>query len=219
MLTTFNEGLLSPGFSVAVSAHLEYCEPCRKRVATQQAELASDWLQGESEAASLQLPELAQLLDRITSQPQEFEEQPARTMELQIAGRRAVVPRVLARLAEQGVNWRSIGGGLKSARLKLDREANCDFLYMQPDTKGITHTHRGNEVMVVLEGSFEDELGEYGLGDFVMRNPEHTHTPGSKEGCICFAALDSPLHFTAGLACLLNPLQPFLFRRQLRQNT
>jgi len=218
LLKSFNEGLLSIGFSVAVSAHLEFCDDCRRLADGQRSELASAWLQAESEDNTPDFSSIEQLLDNITSQPQEFEEQFFEPLELRIEERSAVLPRVLTRAVQQRVSWRNIGGGVKTASLKLDREGNCDFMYMKPGVKGVTHTHHGTEVMVVLDGSFVDELGEYRRGDFVMRNPEHTHTPGSSEGCLCYSYLDSPLHFTSGLARLLNPMQRYLFNRQLRQN-
>ncbi|MEM9085275.1 MAG: cupin domain-containing protein [Pseudomonadota bacterium] len=51
------------------------------------------------------------------------------------------------------------------------------------------HTHSGGEEFIVLEGTFQDEHGDYPAGTYV-RNPVGTHhIPRSDEGCIIFVKL------------------------------
>lgn len=70
------------------------------------------------------------------------------------------------------------------------------------------HTHRGNELTVVLKGGFSDELGVYHSGDFIARDPSHHHSPTAlqNEDCICLTVLDAPMRFTGPFMRLLNPL-------------
>lgn len=51
------------------------------------------------------------------------------------------------------------------------------------------HTHSGGEEFIVLEGTFQDEHGEYPAGTYV-RNPIGTHhIPRSDDGCTIFVKL------------------------------
>ncbi|MEO1047501.1 MAG: cupin domain-containing protein [Pseudomonadota bacterium] len=51
------------------------------------------------------------------------------------------------------------------------------------------HTHSGGEEFIVLEGTFQDEHGDYPAGTYV-RNPIGTHhIPRSDEGCTIFVKL------------------------------
>ena len=52
-----------------------------------------------------------------------------------------------------------------------------------PNTVFNPHTHPGGEEILVLEGMFEDEQGQYPKGTW-LRNPSYsTHKPFSREGC------------------------------------
>jgi hypothetical protein len=51
------------------------------------------------------------------------------------------------------------------------------------------HIHSGGEELLVLEGVFQDEQGDYPAGTY-MRNPPTTwHAPGSQQGCTIFVKL------------------------------
>lgn len=69
-----------------------------------------------------------------------------------------------------------------------------------------THTHKGCEYTVVLNGGFSDELGVYHQGDFIARDTEHHHSPTAlqNEDCICLTVLSAPIKFT-GWYRVLNP--------------
>ncbi len=51
------------------------------------------------------------------------------------------------------------------------------------------HGHPGGEEILVLDGVFQDESGDYPAGSY-MRNPPGTHhTPASAPGCVIFVKL------------------------------
>ncbi|MFI3245974.1 MAG: cupin domain-containing protein, partial [Ferrimonas sp.] len=76
------------------------------------------------------------------------------------------------------------------------------------------HTHKGRELTLVLHGGFADEQGHYLQGDFIERDQQHQHQPhtDANEDCLVISALDAPLHFTSGLARMLNPLSNLFFK-------
>ena len=42
------------------------------------------------------------------------------------------LPKVLAKAAQQGLNWKQVAGGISEAQLILDDETQCEFIYMAP---------------------------------------------------------------------------------------
>ncbi|KAB2688457.1 cupin domain-containing protein [Brucella tritici] len=51
------------------------------------------------------------------------------------------------------------------------------------------HTHSGGEEIVVLEGTFQDEHGDYPAGSYFRNPPGTSHVPASREGCTIFVRL------------------------------
>lgn len=209
-LQKFVAGEVSTGLSVAVSAHIEHCAACQQASAKLEQALSADW---DAAAIAIAESEFNSILDHIAAKPQSVA---AATVDavpraIVVNNKSVSLPRVLAKIAAAGLEWQHLRGGISHALVKLDDHTRCEFIYMKPGSKAPAHTHSGNEVMIVLDGSFCDELGEYQAADFVMRDPSHRHQPRSVEGCLCFSVLDSPLLFTTGLQRLLNPLNRLLF--------
>lgn len=51
------------------------------------------------------------------------------------------------------------------------------------------HTHDGGEEILVLEGTFQDEHGDYPAGSYFRNPPGTAHSPASAEGCVIFVRL------------------------------
>ena len=51
------------------------------------------------------------------------------------------------------------------------------------------HTHGGGEEFIVLEGTFQDEHGDFPAGSYIRNPPTTSHTPGSDDGCVIFVKL------------------------------
>lgn len=51
------------------------------------------------------------------------------------------------------------------------------------------HTHGGGEELLVLDGVFEDEHGDFPVGSYVRNPPTSRHTPGSTPGCVLLVKL------------------------------
>ena len=58
-----------------------------------------------------------------------------------------------------------------------------------PGSMFSAHTHTGGEEFLVLEGTFQDEHGDYPAGTYVRNPPGTSHTPGSQDGCTIFVKL------------------------------
>lgn len=59
----------------------------------------------------------------------------------------------------------------------------------------------------VIDGKYSDGVADYHCGDFTLMDSTNTYLSYSEadEGCLIFTVVDKPLHFTCGIARLLNP--------------
>ena len=217
LLNRFVQGELVTGKSVVVSAHMELCESCSAKAKELQALAVSSWIDPGSALQPDQSSEAdySNMVAGIVKSPQIKSEQIEALVEVDIdvLNHSIKLPKVLAKAVSQGLKWKKVAGGISEAQLFLDNETMCEFIYMAPGCQVPLHTHQGSESTLVLDGSFEDELGEYKTSDFIIRDAQHNHQPRSKEGCLCFSVLDSPLTFTAGLARLMNLVNRYKFKK------
>ena len=59
----------------------------------------------------------------------------------------------------------------------------------QPDSKFPTHDHPEGEEILVLDGVFSDEHGDWPAGTYLLNPEGFRHTPFSREGCLIFVKL------------------------------
>jgi anti-sigma factor ChrR (cupin superfamily) len=58
-----------------------------------------------------------------------------------------------------------------------------------PGSSFARHVHGGGEEILVLEGVFSDEQGDYPTGSYLRNPPGSSHAPFSREGCVLFVKL------------------------------
>lgn len=63
---------------------------------------------------------------------------------------------------------------------------NMALVRWQPDTYFPEHTHPGGEEIFVIEGTFEDNHGEYPTGSWIRSPHLSKHKPYSKHGCLIY---------------------------------
>lgn len=64
------------------------------------------------------------------------------------------------------------------------------LIRMEPGSGYPRHRHCGPERVLVLQGSYRDEFGEHGRGEFVTYEDGTTHTPiatGGGDACVLLA--------------------------------
>ena len=80
-------------------------------------------------------------------------------------------------------------------RKPLEREAaehgnTTSIVRFEPGSSFSRHTPPLGEEILVLDGVFSDEHGDYGLGSYIRNPPGSAHSPFSREGCTLFVKLD-----------------------------
>ncbi|WP_127115900.1 cupin domain-containing protein [Shimia sediminis] len=63
---------------------------------------------------------------------------------------------------------------------------NVALVRWAPGTEFTRHRHWGGEEILVLEGRFQDEHGEYPAGTWIRSPHMSEHTPFSEEGCLIY---------------------------------
>ena len=59
----------------------------------------------------------------------------------------------------------------------------------EPGASFERHLHGGGEEILVLEGVFSDEQGDYPAGTYIRNPPGSSHAPFSRDGCLLFVKL------------------------------
>lgn len=76
--------------------------------------------------------------------------------------------------------------GLSVLPLHSHGTESAALVRWQPGTKFQPHQHWGGEEILVLEGTFQDENGDYPAGTWLRSPHGSKHTPWSDEGCLIY---------------------------------
>ncbi|WP_122055605.1 ChrR family anti-sigma-E factor [Vibrio sp. Evd11] len=227
ILKDFVDGNLADSVSLIVSSHVELCEHCQKQVSMLTAQAAdtvfeSDTSAFENDTAGLKLSDSEMdafltddgefdfdAIDQITADLSQAVEVVVEAQQETVSNTTFTIPRALNSVARK--DWLNLGK-ISRARLDFDDESHhTSLLHIDKDGQVPCHTHKGFEITLLLEGSFEDEMGVYNKGDFIWLDGEHTHQPATKEGCVCLTVSSDALYFTKGVSQLFNPLGKYIY--------
>ena len=93
----------------------------------------------------------------------------------------------------QSLQWQtSPSAGVERKPLaREDRESGhaTSVVRYLPGSSFRRHEHPFGEEILVLDGVFSDETGDYGVGNYFRNPPGSAHTPFSQQGCVLFVKL------------------------------
>ena len=197
LMLEYASGRLPEPFALVVAAHVSLCDECRARLAAH--EMAGGAVMEAHEGAELsgdlRNNVMAMLDDAVEEAP--------------VYERSGIFPApVMEALKGRPPKWKPLGRGVRQSILSHNTSGSVRLLYIPPGQAVPDHSHNGLELTLVLQGSFSDETGRFGVGDLEVADQELEHTPVSDLGapCICLAATDAPLRFSSMLPRLLQPL-------------
>lgn len=91
------------------------------------------------------------------------------------------------------MDWQaSPAGGVERKALARENQESghaTSVVRYLPGASFKRHEHPFGEEIIVLEGVFSDETGDYGAGTYFRNPPGSAHAPFSKEGCVLFVKL------------------------------
>ena len=74
-------------------------------------------------------------------------------------------------------------------RIGEEKARATSIVRYAPDSHFPAHGHPGGEEILVLDGVFQDETGDYPAGSYMRNPPGSGHRPGSRQGCVIFVKL------------------------------
>ncbi len=212
LLSLFATAELSVSYSIAISAHSESCPECAKKI-DKYTETLAKFVLPESKAL-VETPlqnEFEAMFQQIVSQPGHTSSaiKKTNTKTIKINNQSVNLPRALRQFGTH--RWVKFGH-ITRARIPLDESpTRSTLLHIAKGGAIPSHTHKGEELILLLHGTFEDEYDTYHPGDFLLFDHNHNHSPTTKEGCLCLTISDAPLHFTKGISRLLNSLGNMIY--------
>lgn len=198
-LLAYAAGGLAQSLSVLTATHLAMCPRCRARVA--EAEQAGGAMLAAAGAVPMRSGSLDAVLARVAAVDGA---EPIRAR-----ARRHVAPAPLGDLLPEEmarVRWWPLGPGIRQAFVGKEG-GGIKLLRIAPGRSVPRHGHRGQEMTLILSGSYSDETGRYMAGDIADMDSEIDHQPisDSDVDCICVIAADAPLVFRGLVSRLMQP--------------
>ncbi len=222
-LTDFATANLPLAEAVCVSAHLEFCGKCRAHV--QQLTDVGGHMFARLQPEAVSEDSFAALMARVSAGSQ----QPAAPVTVAVEAPRedaddaaqsnVFLPRAVRRLVSGSLDklrWVQLGKALRVAPLQVSDESRETAIYdIRAGGRMPEHEHRGEEITVLLQGSFSDADGSYSRGDFVVRHAGETHQPTATmdKDCICLVCLERPVRPRGLIYRLLEPLVNYRLQR------
>ncbi len=222
-LTDFATANLPLAEAVCVSAHLEFCGKCRAHV--QQLTDVGGHMFARLQPEAVSEDSFAALMARVSAGSQ----QPAAPVTVAVEAPRedaddaaqsnVFLPRAVRRLVSGSLDklrWVQLGKALRVAPLQVSDESRETAIYdIRAGGRMPEHEHRGEEITVLLQGSFSDADGSYSRGDFVVRHAGETHQPTATmdKDCICLVCLERPVRPRGLFYRLLEPLVNYRLQR------
>lgn len=205
-LFSYAAGALSQGMALAVASHISLCSSCQDRASEMESiggalldQIAPETM---SEASLEQV--LARLDVPITEVPMIETPRP----------KQGDVPAPLNEYIGESldaVKWKRLIPGFLYVDLFTESDGTCRLLKVAPGKSVLPHGHQGNELTLLLGGSFSDERGQFNPGDIsdLDDQTEHQLLADGELGCICLLVTDAPLRFITPWGKIIQRLTGF----------
>lgn len=196
-------GAASPGAALVVRAHIETCPHCRSGLKVFEALGGALLERIEGVAMSDAALELA--LARI-ERPAVAPARPVKKLPAFLDG--FALPPSVAAAAVRGRYWAAPGVWIAPIDTgETDRRIKTYLMYVKAGMIMPEHTHAGQEMTLMLKGSFTDKYGALAVGDFAVRTEEDSHSPAitADEDCLCLVMQTAPIVPKTWLGRILQP--------------
>lgn len=193
LLTDYAAGSLPPAHALCIATHLYYCTACKLKL-RELTVLGAELFQHQAP-----LPVSATGFDRLLKKVENLAQSSARdNVEANEVIRQSGLPKPLHKLARgnlDNLKWRRIGRSFRFSKLEVDPHHLTTLVRIAAGGSIPHHRHEGDEITVVISGSFSDYEDQYRPGDFVVRTPDERHRlTASQDGdCLCLIVLDAPI--------------------------
>jgi putative transcriptional regulator len=205
-LMEFSAGNLTDPHALCIRLHLDQCTSCSSRVDTLNS-LGAIMMESQPRT-EVSAGAFDSILSRIDSEPSDGDHQ----VVMQVKSGSRISP--LVKLLGEDLNnlpWKRQLGDVSVLDITdrfPDQQEQVVLQKLAAGGKAPSHTHRGEETTIVLQGAFADHKGVFHKWDFVILNQEDNHKPVAVgcEDCITLSVLSAPVKLTGTFGRMLNPL-------------
>ena len=213
-LADFTLGTTSSIGDLVIQAHLSACEECREAVRDMESLGGELMMQGGHVTRKIDLGLRKEGL-RIC---QEYENQSkdednatlslSRVGDLEKGSELSDLFSTYLDCSFEALPWKKAGKNIRVCKLRSEGESSLWMIRGEPGAKLPAHSHGGQELTLILKGSYACSSQIYSKGDLHESDEEGAHQPiiiGSEE-CVSLVATEGKLKFEHWIPRLLQPL-------------
>jgi putative transcriptional regulator len=204
-IIAYAAGTLGEAHGYAVATHIALCADCRKGV--REAEVIGGEMLAEAPVSPVSqscreatLASLDAMADHVVTS------KPIRSN----SDLPPVLSNLLGNMPLSELPWKKKAPGVATLEIPLSSgsRTHLQLLRIGPGRKMPEHGHGGEELTVILQGSYSDHTGQYITGDVADLDEDIEHQPkvDSEVDCICLVATEAPTRFKSVWARLAQPL-------------
>lgn len=208
LLAAYAAGSLDEATSLAMATHLTLCPICR--AGYDDFEAIGGALVSDSTTDTMKPDALAATLGMICKARSGAEADRQRQQSATTNAAASLFPLPLQHYVGgdfEAAKWRALGPGIYHMPLIARDAVSARLLRIAPGRAVFEHSHTGNEITLVLRGSYSAGGKSFQRGDFEMADDTVSHRPmaGSEDICVCLAVTDAPLRFGNWLGRIVQP--------------
>ncbi len=200
-LLAFAAGTVGEAHGILVASHLAMCPECRS--ALRKAEgLGGGILESQAEQAVSDVCRAATLASLDAVIAPKASSKPKSDLPLALA-------RAVGELSLADIRWHKKAPGVSVFDVPLSKgtKTKLKMLKLGQGRTMPEHGHGGEELTLILKGSYHDKMGRFSAGDVADLDAEIEHQPivDSSEDCICVIAFETRAKYKTILAKLVQP--------------
>jgi putative transcriptional regulator len=200
-IMAFASGTIGQAHGIVVASHISMCTSCR--TALRQAESLGGGILADQPAAAVSDVCRAATLASLDVAPAQ-KHVPKTHGELPPALARALCGKALS-----DIKWHKKAPGVATFDVALPKgeHTRLKLLRIGSGRAMPEHGHGGEELTLILKGSYSDHMGKFTPGDVADLDQDVEHQPvvDSDEDCICLVATEAPTRFKSFWARLAQP--------------
>ena len=200
-LLAFAAGTIGEAHGILVASHLSMCPTCRS--ALRKAEgLGGGILESQTEQAVSDVCRAATLASLDVVIAPQSKSKPKSDLPIALA-------RVVGGISLADVKWQKRAPGVAVFDIPMSKgsKTKLKMLRLGQGRTMPEHGHGGEEITLILKGSYHDRFGRFTPGDVADLDHEVEHQPivDSEEDCVCVIAFESMAIYKTLLAKLVQP--------------
>ena len=209
-IAAYASGTLDEAFAVLISCHLEICADCREKYAEATA-VGGALLETMDDCAPINEGSYGRLLEKISVAGGKKHREGVDSVKCHSEDW-SKLPKALGNYMDRNideVDWQRVGPGIwqKNIALSSGAHSKLRLLRIAKGRQVPEHGHRGQELTLILQGAYRDEIGHFSAGDVADLDEDIEHQPlvVSEMDCICLAATEAPTRFKSWASRIMQP--------------